>query len=112
MSRRRFVYDKATGNVVEIFSDQQMPVSKAPMIIGDIEPYRSIITGEEIGGRRQHREHLRQHGCEELGNDHLPKRQMKPLPPVREDMQKAVEMVKQGYRPPKPQTHREGWEQE
>ena len=38
-------------------------------VIGDIEPYESIITGEQIGGRRQHRDHLRDHGCIEVGNE-------------------------------------------
>ncbi len=41
----------------------------APMVIRDIEPYRSMITGERIAGRRQHRDHLRAHGCIEVGND-------------------------------------------
>jgi len=38
-------------------------------VIGDIEPYASVITGEQIGGRRQHRDHLRDHGCIEVGNE-------------------------------------------
>lgn len=110
MTRRSYRYDKKTGKLVE--ATRSTPQSIGPMVIGDLEPYRSIITGEEISGRRQHREHLRQHGCEELGNDHLPKRQQVPLPPVRDDMHRALQMVNEGYRPPKPQTHSEGWEQE
>lgn len=39
------------------------------MVIRDIEPYRSMITGEMITGRRQHREHLKVHNCIEVGND-------------------------------------------
>ena len=34
----------------------------------DIAPYRSMIDGSIISGRKQHREHLRRHGCIEVGN--------------------------------------------
>lgn len=40
-----------------------------PMIMTDIQPYKSIITGEEIGSRSRHREHLAEHGCEEIGSE-------------------------------------------
>lgn len=35
----------------------------------DIEPYRSMADGSIIGGRAQHREHLRRHNCVEVGNE-------------------------------------------
>ncbi len=38
-------------------------------VIGDLNPYESIITGEMIGGRRQHRDHLKDHNCIEVGNE-------------------------------------------
>lgn len=41
-------------------------------IIPDIEPYQSMITGEIIGSRSRHREHLREHNCFEVGNDVKP----------------------------------------
>lgn len=41
----------------------------APLIMPDIDPYQSMITGEMITSRSRHREHLRQHGCEEVGNE-------------------------------------------
>lgn len=40
-----------------------------PQITTDIAPYKSMITGERIAGRRQHRDHLRAHGCIEVGNE-------------------------------------------
>lgn len=49
-------------------------------VVGDIQPYKSMITGETIQGRRQHREHLRQHGCIEVGNEKL-KPSASPAPP-------------------------------
>lgn len=47
-------------------------VVAAPQITTDIQPYRSMVTGERIAGRAQHREHLKQHGCIEIGNE-MPK---------------------------------------
>lgn len=41
----------------------------APQVTTDISPYRSMITGERIAGRKQHRDHLRAHGCIEIGNE-------------------------------------------
>ena len=38
-------------------------------VIGDLNPYESIITGEMIGGRRQHRDHLKDNNCIEVGNE-------------------------------------------
>lgn len=49
-----------------------MQVMFAPQITTDIQPYRSMITGERIAGRSQHRDHLRRHGCVEVGNE-MPK---------------------------------------
>jgi hypothetical protein len=43
----------------------------APMVIADIQPYRSMATGEMIGGRAQHKEHLKRHGLIELGNEKI-----------------------------------------
>lgn len=43
--------------------------AQAPMVMPDIAGYKSMATGEWIGGRRQHREHLRQHGLVEIGNE-------------------------------------------
>lgn len=41
----------------------------APMIAPDIEPYVSKIDGREITSRRQHRNHLAENHCEEVGNE-------------------------------------------
>jgi hypothetical protein len=41
----------------------------APYVIGDIQPYRSMITGELITSRSRHAEHLREHNCVEIGNE-------------------------------------------
>lgn len=38
-------------------------------IIPDIKPYTSQIDGSMIESRSQHRNHLKQHGCIEVGNE-------------------------------------------
>jgi len=67
MTKRTWVYigDKAYEKGTE-------PHSDAPLVMGDIAPYRSMIDGTWITSRSQHREHLRAHGCVEIGNDTAP----------------------------------------
>lgn len=57
-------------------------------VITDIRPYRSPITGEVIGGRRQHREHMRDHGVIEAGNEKQEffKRDVQSLPDARQEI--------------------------
>ena len=59
--------DKATGEKLVIRSKR----IATPMIISDIEPYKSPITGEVIGGRAARRDDLKKHDCvdaRELGD--------------------------------------------
>lgn len=65
--------------------------SGSMQIVKDIEPYKSVLTGERIAGRRQHRDHLKAHGCIEVGNE-----KMKPFAPnyvggLGGDIKKAME---------------------
>jgi hypothetical protein len=60
-------------------------------VVPDIEPYRSVVTGERIRGRSHHRAHLRDHGLIELGNEPIRERKPKPLPPVAEDIKRAIQ---------------------
>jgi hypothetical protein len=66
-------------------------VISAPYVMTDIQPYKSMVTGEMIGGRAQHREHLKQHRLIELGND-APTTSKAPEPPpgLREDISRVV----------------------
>ena len=41
----------------------------APDVMPDIQPYTSMLTGELITSRSRHREHLRERGYVEVGND-------------------------------------------
>ena len=45
------------------------PSRSGAMIMPDIKPYRSMIDGSEITSRSKHREHLRAHGYQEVGNE-------------------------------------------
>ena len=45
------------------------PLPEGVVVIPDIKPYQSMITGEMITSRSQHREHLKLHGCTEIGNE-------------------------------------------
>lgn len=47
------------------------PVKSGVMVMSDIKPYQSMINGEMITSRSKHREHLKMHGCQELGNEPL-----------------------------------------
>lgn len=74
---------------------------KSSQVMGDLEPYKSMQTGEIIQGRKQHRDHLRAHGLVEVGNEYnaMTKRERKEAPPVEQTVRRAMEAYEQGYRP-------------
>ena len=66
------------------------------LLMPDIKPYRSQIDGSMITSRSQHREHLRQHNCVEVGNDSSLTRPRQPLgspPGLKEKIIRAVNEV-------------------
>ena len=80
--RRRYVYDKRHDKMIEV--TELEPPTKArsgPEIMPDIKPYISQIDGSTINSRSRHREHLREHGCIEVGNDSSLFGKPKPLSP-------------------------------
>lgn len=46
-----------------------------PTVIADIQPYRSMATGEMITSRSQHRKHLSANGLVEVGNESMTKKE-------------------------------------
>lgn len=52
----------------QLYERGQEPALDAPMIMGDIAPYQSQVTGEMITSRSKHREHLKAHDCVEIGD--------------------------------------------
>lgn len=65
-----------------------------PQVVRDIEPYKSTITGEMIGGRRQHRDHLKAHGCIEVGNEFKPHTPNWEVPGRINDIKRAMETTR------------------
>lgn len=65
--RRRWVM--IDGELVEI--TREIPEPDAPMVMPDIQPYQSMVDGSLISSRSRHREHLKQHGLIEVGNERL-----------------------------------------
>ena len=72
--RRSYVQRWRAGRWVYVDRLEAAPDYKsvAPYVMPDIKPYSSIITQEQIGSRSKHREHLKIHNCEEIG-DNAPK---------------------------------------
>ena len=66
MTRRSWV--QVDGVLYEKGTEPQ-PERLAPDVMPDIQPYRSMANGEIINSRSRHREHLRDLGFEEVGND-------------------------------------------
>ncbi len=64
------------GELVEVTGQTLHEVS-APMVMPDIQPYQSQIDGSMIHSRSTHREHLKAHGCFEVGNERFAEK--KPL---------------------------------
>ena len=93
--RKRYV--QLDGELVEVTPDWKPDPVSDVHVISDIEPYQSMKTGEMIQGRRQHREHLRQHGLIEIGNEvkHLKPYGARPLPGLKE---RIVEIAREKLR--------------
>jgi hypothetical protein len=49
--------------------EYQSVQSNVHYVMGDIQPYQSMQTGEMITSRSHHKAHLKQHGLYEIGNE-------------------------------------------
>lgn len=60
----------------------------APYVAADIQPYKSMITGEMITSRSQHRNHLKQHKMIEVGNElhHMTPKKKAPPPGLKQTL--------------------------
>jgi hypothetical protein len=89
MPRKRWV--QIDGVLVE---NGEQPVPEGLMVIGDLKPYKNMVDGKVIEGRRQHREFLKAHRLIEVGNEYakgVPQRKPVPLPPLRETLTQIVD---------------------
>lgn len=65
-------YDIGTEEAEQAWADKCAMMDKsesAHYIITDTQPYRSMVTGEMIDGKRAHKDHLKRHGLIEIGNE-------------------------------------------
>lgn len=94
-TRGSFIWDSAKGEMVNKADYYSTRVEvNAPMVINDISPYKSMQTGEIIGSRSTHRNHLKQHGLIELGNENIKENK----PPVYNSDEVKREIAKHIYR--------------
>lgn len=83
--RGSFVWDEIEKRMVpkEEFYANYIPPD-APMVMGDIQPYKSVVTGEAINSRSQHREMLKRHNLVEFGNEAPKRKEIQDVPGRRE----------------------------
>jgi len=67
--RTRYIQDHITGEIYNAEDGPKIPRPSGPMIMGDIQPYKSMVDGTIITSRSKHRAHLREHNCTEVGNE-------------------------------------------
>lgn len=62
----------------------------AVMVADDIQPYKSMVTGEMIMSRSHHRAHLKQHKVIEIGNEKIGPKKYEADHNVRPEMMQAI----------------------
>lgn len=93
--RTRTIY--RDGRAIAIYKNDELVYSdpsyreKTPnsmYVMPDISPYRSMIDGSEITSRSRHREHLKAHGCLEVGDQthHLKQKPVTVPPGLKETL--------------------------
>ena len=87
MAKQRYIQVKGKLIPVENYAPSE-PVG--PYVMPDIQPYQSMITGEMIGSRSTHRQHLRQHGCIEVGNEKMSNAPPREAPPPAETLRREL----------------------
>lgn len=85
---------KDYDNLPEHCGERMHRMVTAPYVVPDIQPYQSMVTGEMITSRSQHRAHLKQHNKVEVGNEKPPA--PKPIEPPG-DLKKDLYETFAGY---------------
>ena len=67
MSRITLVYDHAKRKCVE--KSRVIARQAGPSVIGDIQDTRSMLDGKVYSSRSHYRTHVKDRGCEIVGND-------------------------------------------
>jgi hypothetical protein len=93
----RTTYVIRDGKLVE--KSKAAPLEgSAPFVMGDLQPYKSMVTGEMVTSRSRHRSILREHGLTEVGNEtkYLKSKKPEPPPGLKEQVIRAVKQHR-GY---------------
>lgn len=86
--KRTYVQDPVTHELIPKEDWHGPSVSKTAYVMPDIQGYKSMATGEWIGSRSEHRDHLKRHGLVEIGNEKI---ENKPRPLDRAGVRRAAE---------------------
>ena len=104
--KTRIIYSPKSGKKMAEFKNGDLVFAtdefygnenQGPLVMPDIKPYKSMIDGSIITSRSRHREHLRDHGCVEVGNDsslYKPRQPLPIAPGLKEDIIRAFNEVK------------------
>ena len=65
--RKRYIWDKTKKQLV--LAEEYQASEAVHHVMRDIRPYKSMIDGSMITSRSKHRNHLKSHGCIEIGNE-------------------------------------------
>lgn len=87
------VYEEMDGKVL-IDNASSYGQDAGYFVMKDIAPYKSMVTGETINSRKQHREMLRKHNLVEFGNDKPPPKTIDDTPGRREAIIEACKKHK------------------
>ena len=83
--RKTYVYVKGV-----CYEKGSEPQEALPMVLKDIQPYRSMVDGSWITSRSQHREHLKKHNCVEVGDQIPAVLKPKPIPEASPEKRKQL----------------------
>jgi hypothetical protein len=87
--RRRYIQHPVTLELIPA-EEYESPHQAGFFVMPDIQPYRSMVTGEMVQGRRQHREHLKTHNVIELGNERITPKSPSPPKGLKEQVIRAA----------------------
>ena len=105
MMRSRYVYDK-NGNMIYAEEHGEVKINEIDTaqhagyyIQPDVQPFVSMVDGSVINSRSVYRDHLKQHGCVEIGNDsslrNIRPKPMQSPPGLKEQIIRAVNQVEE-----------------